>query len=96
MYLRIDRQQVELPMAENPDGKLLPGNFAEVEVVMTEMPEAILIPAIALVPGLNFASQRIDQIGAGILPFEYWVDESFRLHLMSSMNKVYILETENG
>ena len=39
---------------------------------------------------------RFDQIGTGILPFEYWVDESLRLCLMASMNKVYILDTENG
>ena len=37
---------------------------------------------------------RIDQIGTGILPFEYWIDESSRLCLMSSMNKVYILDTQ--
>jgi hypothetical protein len=39
---------------------------------------------------------RFDQIGTGVLPFEYWVDESLRLCLMVSMNKVYILDTENG
>lgn len=37
---------------------------------------------------------RIDQVGTGILPFEYWIDESSRLCLMSSMNKVYILDTQ--
>ena len=39
---------------------------------------------------------RFDQIGTGVLPFEYWVDESLRLCLMVSMNKAYILDTENG
>jgi hypothetical protein len=39
--------------------------------------------------------RRLDQIGTGVLPFEYWVDESSRLCLMVSMNKAYILDTEN-
>jgi len=39
---------------------------------------------------------RIDQIGTGVLPFEYWIDESFRLCLMASMNKVYILDHQSG
>ncbi len=37
----------------NQDRKLLPGAFAEVRIVLDENPSAILIPAIALVPGLN-------------------------------------------
>ena len=38
---------------KNEGTKLLPGSFAEVEVVLEEIPDAILIPAIALVPGLQ-------------------------------------------
>jgi len=37
----------------NEDTKLLPGSFAEVEVLLGEIPDAILIPAIALIPGLK-------------------------------------------
>ncbi|HEX6131888.1 MAG TPA: efflux RND transporter periplasmic adaptor subunit [Actinomycetota bacterium] len=37
----------------NADGRLRPGAFAEVEVVLDEVPDAILVPAIALVPGLR-------------------------------------------
>jgi membrane fusion protein (multidrug efflux system) len=37
----------------NPDGRLRPGAFAEVEVVLDEVPDAILVPAIALIPGLR-------------------------------------------
>jgi membrane fusion protein, multidrug efflux system len=37
----------------NEDGRLLPGSFAEVEVVLDEVQDAILIPPIALIPGLQ-------------------------------------------
>jgi membrane fusion protein, multidrug efflux system len=40
-------------MAPNEGRLLLPGSFAEVEVVLEEIPEAILIPPIALIPGLQ-------------------------------------------
>jgi RND family efflux transporter, MFP subunit len=36
----------------NPDGKLLPGSFAEILVELDEDPDAILIPSLALIPGL--------------------------------------------
>jgi len=39
--------------APNPEKRLLPGAFAEVEVSLDEVPDAILIPPIALVPGLK-------------------------------------------
>jgi membrane fusion protein (multidrug efflux system) len=37
----------------NENTRLLPGSFAEVEVVLSEVPDAILIPSIALIPGLQ-------------------------------------------
>jgi len=37
----------------NGDGRLRPGAFADVEVVLDEVPDALLVPAIALVPGLK-------------------------------------------
>jgi membrane fusion protein, multidrug efflux system len=37
----------------NEDQRLLPGSFAEVEVVLGEITDALLIPAIALIPGLK-------------------------------------------
>lgn len=40
-------------IAPNEGNQLLPGSFAEVEVLLDEIPDAILIPAIALVPGLK-------------------------------------------
>lgn len=37
----------------NQDQRLLPGAFAEVEVSLGEIPDAVLIPPIALIPGLK-------------------------------------------
>lgn len=37
----------------NPDGKLLPGLFAEVEIGLDEKTDAILIPSLALIPGMS-------------------------------------------
>jgi membrane fusion protein (multidrug efflux system) len=37
----------------NEDSRLLPGSFAEVEVMLGEIKDTILIPAIALIPGLK-------------------------------------------
>lgn len=39
--------------ATNPDGRVIPGAFATVEVPLREIPDAILIPAGAIIPGLN-------------------------------------------
>jgi membrane fusion protein (multidrug efflux system) len=38
--------------APNPEGRIAPGAFAEVELVLREIPEAIMIPTQALVPDL--------------------------------------------
>ena len=32
------------------------------------------------------------QLGSGILPCEYWLDERHRLLMVTSMNKAYILD----
>ena len=34
------------------------------------------------------------QLGSGILPYEYWLDENHRLLMAISMNKAYILDNE--
>ena len=39
---------------------------------------------------------RFDQIGTGVLPFEYWVDETSRLCVIVSMNKAYILDNQSA
>jgi membrane fusion protein, multidrug efflux system len=38
---------------ENPGARLLPGTSASVEMVLTELGEAILVPSVAVIPGLN-------------------------------------------
>lgn len=37
----------------NPDGRLLAGAFANVEVTLAQLKDALLVPAVAVVPGLN-------------------------------------------
>ncbi|MFH1497063.1 MAG: efflux RND transporter periplasmic adaptor subunit [Verrucomicrobiota bacterium] len=39
--------------AENPEGRILPGAFATVRVPLRTIPDAILVPAAAIIPGLN-------------------------------------------
>jgi membrane fusion protein (multidrug efflux system) len=38
---------------ENPGARLLPGASASVELTLTELPSAILVPSVAVIPGLN-------------------------------------------
>jgi membrane fusion protein (multidrug efflux system) len=40
-------------VAPNPEGRLLPGAFANVELKISQMNDAILIPAVAVIPGLT-------------------------------------------
>lgn len=46
--------------------------------------------------GSHGSLYRFDHLGAGILPFEYWVDQSSRLRLMTSADKAYLLDTESS
>lgn len=40
-------------LSPNPEGRLLPGAFANVELKLNQMNDAILIPAVAVIPGLT-------------------------------------------
>ena len=40
-------------LCQNPDGRLLPGAFANVDLTLAHIESAVLIPAIAVIPGLN-------------------------------------------
>lgn len=40
----------------------------------------------------DYPLHRFDQIGAGILPYEYWLDDNHKLLAVTSMNKAYILD----
>jgi len=42
--------------------------------------------------GKNVSLHRFDQLGDGILPYEYWLDNNLRLVAVTSMNKAYILD----
>lgn len=53
---RIDRQTRTLnirALGDNPDGQLLPGAFANLNLVLQEIEDALLIPTIAVVPDLE-------------------------------------------
>lgn len=39
--------------APNPDHRLLPGAYAKVSVTLDEIPDALMVPTTAIVPGLN-------------------------------------------
>jgi membrane fusion protein, multidrug efflux system len=47
----------------NENTRLLPGSFAEVEVVLNEVPDAILIPSIALMPGVQQQTVFVHEAG---------------------------------
>lgn len=47
----------------NPEDRLRPGAFAEVKVVLADIPDAIAIPAMALVPGLRQQSVFVFENG---------------------------------
>lgn len=40
-------------LSPNPEGKILPGAFAEVKLVLNEVPDALMIPTEALIPELQ-------------------------------------------
>jgi membrane fusion protein (multidrug efflux system) len=40
-------------LCPNPEGQLLPGAFANVAVTIAQLDDALLVPAVAVVPGLN-------------------------------------------
>lgn len=53
---RVDAETRSLTLrarCSNPDGRLLPGAFADVELVVEEIPDAITVPSIAVIPELG-------------------------------------------
>ncbi len=56
MEPRVDTDTRSLQLrakSSNPDGALLPGAFADVEIVVTETDDALTVPAIAVIPELG-------------------------------------------
>lgn len=52
--------------APNPDRLLLPGSFAQVELVLAEQQDAILVPTPALVPGLETTTVFLIEDGKAV------------------------------
>ena len=50
--------------APNPDRRLLPGAFAEVRLVLERIDDALLVPSIALIPGLEATTVYVVEDGA--------------------------------
>jgi membrane fusion protein (multidrug efflux system) len=51
--------------APNPEGRLAPGAFAEVELILREIPDAIMIPTQALVP--DIAGHKVYVVQGGVV-----------------------------
>lgn len=51
--------------AANPGGELFPGAFAKVRLVLAEQDDALMVPAIALVPGLEATTVYVVESGSG-------------------------------
>jgi membrane fusion protein (multidrug efflux system) len=53
--------------ATNPGGRLIPGAYANVEVSLEEMKDALLVPTMAIVPGLNNRTLYVIENGRAAL-----------------------------
>jgi membrane fusion protein, multidrug efflux system len=63
----IETRSVQLRASvSNQEQKLMPGSFAELRITLDEDPKAILIPAIALVPGLKEQKVFLFQNGTAV------------------------------
>lgn len=65
---RINTQTRTLKMralAQNPDGRLLPGAFANIELVLEEINDALMIPAISVIPELQ--GQKVFVLENGVV-----------------------------
>ncbi len=50
----------------------------------------------AALGGTRVRLHRFTQIGGGVLPTDYWLDQAHRLLFVCSMNKAYILDDDAG
>jgi membrane fusion protein (multidrug efflux system) len=53
-------------VCRNPDARLLPGAFASVEFTLAEVPDALLVPPVAVVPGLTEKNVFVAQGGQAV------------------------------
>jgi membrane fusion protein (multidrug efflux system) len=64
---RIDPQTRTLQvraLSANPEGKLVPGAFAEIDLVLEEIPDALMVPTESLIPILQ--GHRVFTVGSGV------------------------------
>jgi membrane fusion protein (multidrug efflux system) len=48
----------------NPDGRLIPGSFARIDITLEQIPNAMVIPAGALIPELDGAKVYVCENGS--------------------------------
>ncbi|HEU5136581.1 MAG TPA: efflux RND transporter periplasmic adaptor subunit [Steroidobacteraceae bacterium] len=74
---------------DNPGARLLPGASASVELVLAELGEAILVPSVAVIPGLNELNVYV--VGEGNMAERRAVEAGTRLestvHILAGLNK---------
>lgn len=71
----------------NTEGRLLPGAFANVEFTLTRMEDAILIPSVAVIPGLTEKNVFIIANGKAVRrPVETGTRLESTVHILSGLN----------
>jgi membrane fusion protein (multidrug efflux system) len=74
-------------VCSNPNGSLLPGAFANVEMTLTQLDSAILIPAVAVIPGLNEKNVFVLKNGkAARHPVETGTRTATSVHILSGLS----------
>jgi membrane fusion protein (multidrug efflux system) len=72
--------------APNPNGQLLPGGFAQVELILQEIPDALLVPTTALVPSAQRTVVYVARGGrAEARPVETGVRTEDRIQIVSGL-----------
>ena len=70
----------------NPNGQLLPGSFAQVELILQEIPNALLVPTTALVPSAERTVVYVARGGrAEARPVETGVRTADRIQIVSGL-----------
>lgn len=71
----------------NPDGRLIPGSFARVDITLAEIPNAIVIPTSALIPELNGAKVFVCENGvAKSIPVETGLRTERDIQIISGLH----------
>jgi membrane fusion protein (multidrug efflux system) len=74
-------------LCPNPDGRLLPGAFANVELTLSQMNDAILIPSEAVIPGLKEKNVFVIADGKAVRrAVETGTRTESRIHILAGLN----------